>query len=118
MGPFERSMATTTGRPEVEELTNKPVTAIVAYEVSAEDAERFLDSWHRAQGFMKDQPGLMSTKLHKAVSAAPDFRFVNVTRWENPDAFRSATQSQGFQEASGRLSAFSIHAAVYEVVAT
>jgi len=102
----------------LEELSTTPVTAIVAYEVSAEDAERFMDSWERAQAFMKKQPGLVSTKLHKAVSAAPDFRFVNVTRWENADAFRAATQSPGFQEASGRLGAFPIHASVYEVVAT
>lgn len=102
----------------MEELANKECTGIVAYEVSAEDAERFMDSWKRAQAFMKEQPGLLSTKLHKAVSAAPDFRFVNVTRWQNADAFRAATQSPGFQEASGRLGAFHIHAAVYDVVAT
>jgi heme-degrading monooxygenase HmoA len=108
------------GRPEVvlEELTDRQCTAIVAYEVSAEDSERFLDSWERANGFLKKQPGLVSNKLHKAVSAAPDFRFVNVSRWENADAFRAATQNPAFQEASGRLGAFPIHASVYEVVAT
>ncbi len=89
--------------------------AIVAYEVSEADADRFLDSWERANGFLREQPGHVSTTLHRATSANPDFRFVNVSCWENADAFRAATQSQEFKEVSGRLEAFPIHAAVYEV---
>ena len=97
-------------------MAEKQCTAIVAYEVSAEDAERFLDSWEKANEFLREQPGLVSTALHRAESANPDFRFVNVSCWENADAFRAATQSQGFRDASGRLEAFPIHASVYEVV--
>ncbi len=95
---------------------DKPCTAIVAYEVSAEDAERFLDSWKKANAFLAEQPGLQSQTLHRAQSANPDFRFVNVSTWESADAFRAATQSQGFRDASARLEAFPIHAAVYEPV--
>ena len=97
-------------------MAEKQITAIVAYEVSAEDSERFLDSWEKANEFLKDQPGLVSTALHRAESANPDFRFVNVSCWESADAFRAATQSQGFRDASGRLEPFPIHASVYEVV--
>lgn len=99
-------------------MADEQCTAIVAYEVSAEDCERFLDSWTRANQFLKKQPGLLSTTLHKAASAQPDFRFVNVSCWESADAFRAATQSQGFRDASGRLEAFPMHASVYEVVKT
>ena len=91
-------------------------TVIVAYEVKNEDAERFLDSWERANKFLKGQEGFVSNNLHRAVSANPDFRFVNVSSWETEDAFRKATQSSGFQEASGRLAPFPVHAAVYETV--
>ena len=91
-------------------------TAIVAYEVLAEDSERFLDSWEVANAFLTKQPGHVSTTLHRAESANPDFRFVNVSCWESADAFRTATQSQGFRDAAGRLEAFPIHASVYEVV--
>jgi heme-degrading monooxygenase HmoA len=97
-------------------MAAKQCTAIVAYEVSAEDADRFLDSWTKANKFLEGQPGLKSTTLHRAASANPDFRFVNVSRWESADAFRKATQSQGFRDASGRLETFPIHASVYEVV--
>ena len=93
-------------------------TAIVAYEVAAEDSERFLDSWDRAIGFLREQPGFNSTALHQAASANPDFRFVNISCWDSADAFRAAIKSREYEEASGRLDAFPIHAAVYEVIRT
>ncbi len=97
-------------------MAEEQCTVIVAYEVAYEDCDRFLDSWEKANAFLKEQPGLVSTALHRAVSANPDFRFVNVSCWESADAFRAATQSKGFQEASGRLAPFPIHASAYEVV--
>lgn len=90
--------------------------AIVAYEVLHEDRQRFLDSWERANAILKAQPGFVSTALHQAVSANPDFRFVNVSTWETDDAFRAATQDPGFQTAAGRLNPYPIHAAAYEVI--
>ena len=99
--------------------TRKPkeqCTAIVAYEVHHEDAERFLDSWDKANEFLKKQKGFVSNALHQAVSAAPDFRFVNISTWESADAFRAATQSEKFREASGRLEPFPVHASVYELI--
>jgi heme-degrading monooxygenase HmoA len=93
-------------------------TVIVAYQVAHEDCERFLDSWEKANGFLRDQPGFVGTALHRAVSANPDFRFVNVSRWEDEDAFRAAILRHDFQEASARLAAFPIHASAYEVVRT
>ena len=97
-------------------MPKKQYHAIVAYEVSEGDADRFLDSWKRANDFLREQKGHVSTTLHRATSANPDFRFVNVSCWQSDDAFRAATQNQEFREVSGRLEAFPIHAAVYEVV--
>ena len=36
---------------------NEQVTAIVAYEVAAEDAERFLDSWEKANDCLRSSRG-------------------------------------------------------------
>ena len=96
-------------------MAEEQVHAIVAYEVSEVDADRFLDSWERANEFLREQAGHVSTTLHRATSANPDFRFVNVSCWESADAFRAATQNLEFREKSGRLEAFPIHAAVYGV---
>jgi len=91
-------------------------TAIVAYEVNGEDADKFMNAWKKAQAYLKKQKGHVSTTLHQSASANPDFRFVNVATWASADAFRSATQSSAFREASGLLEAYPIHAAVYDVV--
>ncbi len=91
-------------------------TAIVSYKVGAEDAEAFLEAWHKANDHLKKQEGHVSTTLHRAVSANPTFRFVNIAMWKTADDFRTATQSPAFQEASGRLGAYPLFASVYESV--
>jgi len=91
-------------------------TAIVSYEVNAEDMDAFLEAWRLANAHLKKQPGHVSTALHRAVSANPPFRFVNVAKWKSADDFRKATQSPAFQEASGRLGAYPLFASVYEAV--
>lgn len=91
-------------------------TAIIAYEVNGEDADKFLNAWKTAQVYLKKQKGHLSTTLHRSASANPDFRFVNVSAWASADAFRSATQSSAFREASSRLEAYPVHASVYDIV--
>lgn len=97
-------------------LSHEPCTAIVSYEVAAEDVDLFLEAWNKANDYLKDLDGMQSTTLHRAVSANPRFRFVNVAQWKSADDFRDATQSAGFQEASGDLAAYERYAAVYEPV--
>jgi heme-degrading monooxygenase HmoA len=97
-------------------LSHEPCTAIVSYEVSAEDVELFVEAWNKANDYLKDMDGMESTTLHRAVSANPRFRFVNVAQWSSADDFRAATQSAGFLEASGDLAAYKRHAAVYQPV--
>jgi heme-degrading monooxygenase HmoA len=96
-------------------MAEEDCTAIVAYEVNGEDADKFLNAWKKAQDHLQAQDGHLNTTLHQSASANPDFRFVSVACWESADAFRSATQSSAFREASGLLEAYPIHASVYEV---
>jgi hypothetical protein len=91
---------------------------IVSYEVAHEDADRFLNSGEKANDFLRKQPGFVSTALHRAVSANPGFRFLNVRCLENDDALRSATQNQGIRDASGRRLPLPIHTSAYEIVRT
>ena len=97
-------------------MADRQCTVIVAYEVAHEDAKRFLDSWEKANEFLKKQPGFVSTALHQAVSANPDFRFVNISCWENDDAFRKAALSPDFRQVNDRLTPFPVHAAAYDVI--
>ncbi len=96
----------------------KQCTAIVSYQVKYEDIETFLDAWEQANDFLKKQPGHVSNTLHRAISANPPFRFVNVAKWKTVNDFRRATQSTGFQEAAGRLNPYPVYASAYETVTT
>ena len=78
------------------------------------DDERFLEGWGRAADYMRTRPGFVGSRLHRAVSPDPRFRFVNVAEWESPQDFQTAVRSPGFQAmAAGTPSNYP---ALYEVV--
>ena len=95
---------------------NKPCTVIVSYKVHAEDVDNFLNAWDRANDHLKKQNGHVSTNLHRAISANPYFRFVNVAKWKTVEDFRKATQSDDYREVSGWLEAYPVYAAAYDTV--
>ncbi len=96
-------------------MADEQTTVIVAYEVNAEDVDRFLDAWHQAQDYLQKQNGFIRSRLYQAESANPRFRFINIGRWEDADSFRNATQDPEFQKASGRLAPYPVYASVYQV---
>ena len=62
------------------------------------DDEEFLRGWERAAEFMREQPGFVSTRLHRALQPDARFRFVNDAEWESPQAFLAAVTSDQFRE--------------------
>jgi heme-degrading monooxygenase HmoA len=91
----------------------EPVVLINAFEVPAGEDEAFLEGWERAREFLSAQEGYLSTKLHRSLAPAADFRFVNVALWESEQAFRDATSRPEFGDAPV---SFRFHASLYEVV--
>jgi heme-degrading monooxygenase HmoA len=91
----------------------EPVVLINAFEVPAEDDDGFLQGWERAQKFLSGQEGYISTRLHRSLSPAADFRFVNVALWESAQAFQAATSQPEFTNASVP---YTFHASLYEIV--
>src|ERR671915_918572 len=68
------------------------------FEVSEDvNDDRFLEGWGRAADYMRSRPGFVATRLHRAVSPNPRFRFVNVAEWESPEDFQAAVRSPEFQ---------------------
>jgi heme-degrading monooxygenase HmoA len=113
--------AATTGRksrPEggVEERSSQmSVILINPFEVpEATNDEDFLRGWERAADYMRQQPGFVSTRLHRALRPEARFRFVNVAEWESPQDFQAAVGSEEFREIAGGGSPGS--PALYEVV--
>jgi heme-degrading monooxygenase HmoA len=94
-------------------MNAEPVVLINAFEVPQGQDEAFLEAWERARQFLATQDGYVSTRLHRSLSPAADFRYVNVAVWQSPQAFQAAISRPGFREAPVP---FPSHPSLYEVV--
>ncbi len=72
-----------------------PVVLINEFNVTPEDVERFLEVWADDAAFMKQQPGFISTQLHRGIAGSTTF--VNVAVWESAAALGAAFSSPEFQ---------------------
>ena len=91
------------------------VILINPFEVSAEtDDEGFLRGWQRAADYMREQPGFLNSRLHRALAPDARYRFINVAEWASPQDFQAAVASEEFRQiaASGSPGSPSL----YEVV--
>jgi heme-degrading monooxygenase HmoA len=91
------------------------VILINPFEVPAgTDEEEFLGGWERAADYMRQQPGFVSTRLHRALAPDARFRFINVAEWASPQDFQAAVSSEEFREIAKGAGPGS--PALYEVV--
>lgn len=68
------------------------VVLINTFTVPAELEKETVQMWEKARDFLKDQPGYISTKLHRSVSNNARYMLINVAEWESVDAFKAAHQ--------------------------
>ena len=94
-------------------MNPEEVVLINAFEVPEGQDEVFLQAWEKAREFLAGQDGYVSTRLHRSLSPAADFRFVNVAVWRSRQAFQAATSQPGFRNAPAP---FPFHASLYEIV--
>ena len=76
--------------------------------------EEFLRGWERAADYMRQQPGFVSSRLHRALQPDARFRFINVAEWSSPQEFQAAVSSEQFGEIAKGAGPGS--PALYEVV--
>lgn len=96
----------------------EPVVLINAFEVPADQAENFIAAWEQTREFLRSQPGYIETALHQALTPDADFLFVNIARWETPEAFGAAIGSAGMRAASAGLAGYTPHPSLYRIVRT
>ena len=77
-----------------------PVVLMNEFNVAPEDVEAFLAVWADDAAFMKQQPGFISTQLHRATAGS--CTFMNVAVWESSRALGEAFGSPEFQERAAR----------------
>jgi heme-degrading monooxygenase HmoA len=72
-----------------------PIVLINQFNVAPEDARRLLEAWAEDAAYMKQQPGFISTQLHRGTAGSTTF--VNVALWESTRALGAAFSSPEFQ---------------------
>jgi heme-degrading monooxygenase HmoA len=77
-----------------------PIVLINQFNVRPEDVERFLAVWADDASFMKNQPGFISTQLHRGTAGSTTF--MNVAVWESAKALGEAFRSSEFQARAAR----------------
>ena len=74
------------------------IVLINPFEVPEGREDECLAFWERAAEYLRRQPGFIFTRLHKAVSRAARFHFINVAEWESAEHFQTAIESEAFKE--------------------
>lgn len=59
------------------------------------DEQAFLKAWQDDAVFMKEQPGFISTQLHRSIGESPTY--LNYAVWESTAHFRAAFTNPGFR---------------------
>ncbi len=80
-----------------------PITLINTFHVAEEDVPALLDAWREDAHWMKQQPGYISTQLHRGIAGSTTF--VNVAVWESARALGDAFRSPEFQRRIGHYPA-------------
>jgi heme-degrading monooxygenase HmoA len=77
-----------------------PVVLINQFNLAPEDAEPFLQVWADDAAYMKQQPGFISTQLHRGTGGSTTY--INVAVWESARALGQAFRSPEFQARAAR----------------
>src|SRR5438094_7535929 len=76
--PIERQIA----------IDATPVVLVNVFTLDKADEQTFLQAWKDDALFMKQQPGFISTQLHRAIGESPTY--LNYAVWESTAHFRAA----------------------------
>lgn len=77
------------------EIDASPVVLVNIFTLEKADEQAFLKAWQDDAVFMKEQPGFISTQLHRAIGESPTY--MNYAVWESTAHFRAAFTNPGFR---------------------
>jgi heme-degrading monooxygenase HmoA len=72
-----------------------PVVLVNVFEVAEPDIPALLKAWENDANWMKQQPGYISTQLHRGIAGSTVF--LNYAIWESVAHFRTAFNHPDFQ---------------------
>jgi len=65
-----------------------PAILVNLFTVAEADIPALMSAWEQDANWMKQQPGFLSTQLHRAIGGS--HMFMNYAVWESVDSFRDA----------------------------
>jgi heme-degrading monooxygenase HmoA len=77
------------------EIDAGPIVLINYFTLDGADEDAFLKAWMADAAFMRQQPGLISTQLHRAVGDVPTY--LNYAIWETTAQYRAAFTNPEFR---------------------
>ena len=77
------------------EIDASPVVLVNIFTLDKADEQTFLIAWQDDAVFMKQQPGFISTQLHRALGESPTY--LNYAVWESTAHFRTAFTNPGLR---------------------
>ena len=80
---------------QVKEETG-PIVFINKFNVNPEYVDQFLEAWKSDASYFKNQPGLISTQLHRGIGGSGTF--INYAIWESTAALKKAASNENMQE--------------------
>ena len=72
------------------------IVLVNVFTVDPTEEEALVKAWKHDADFMKNQPGYISTQLHKGIAGSTTY--INYAIWENVESFRNAFTNPEFQK--------------------
>jgi heme-degrading monooxygenase HmoA len=93
-------------------------TLINCFEVPAEQDDRFLALWHKADDLLRSRGGYRTTRLHKALGPQVRFRYVNIAELDSVETWRAVIASPEFRAITAQMADFHPAPGLYGVAVT
>lgn len=77
-------------------IDQSPVTLVNVFDVAEDDIPALMKAWENDANWMKQQPGYISTQLHRGIAGSTIF--MNYAIWESVEHFRNAFNHPDFQK--------------------
>ena len=77
-----------------------PVVVVNIFQVTEADIPALLSAWEKDANWMKQQPGFISTQMHRGIAGST--MFLNYAVWESVAHFRTAFQHPEFKKSMER----------------
>ncbi len=99
MGILKELNETTSLATQLQSSEEGPLVLVNVFTVDSSEEEALVKAWTHDAAFMKQQPGYISTQLHKGIAGSSTF--INYAVWENLESFRAAFFNPEFQKRIG-----------------